>query len=320
MLNVARVLDVPSPYEQQDGVCWENPSKKRIVQLDLKEDVVLEIFPTLEDAYQFVASLGRFKEGAKGSRGYLPRGLKRRDGRYLWYRWVTEYDYVHGNYEPLIENVFPEGDPIVQMFADSNKVVNVYQTPKVASEISGIPLLGIRMGVVHRNGYSGGYRWTLKSRYDKGIYPNLVNADRVHIRGELKMRSLRDAVVVLDRSGTVLRLIADKDTLRLEYHLDGLAEITLSEMGVLPRGSEMLMLYSVYQERQIKKEKDNPFNNRYVVEVSVDNKVIREFRTISTLSRFLGISIDACKERLQQTHKGHCWMYKTDYYKNRLKG
>lgn len=310
----------PTETKRSDSrINWDNPSNSVIVQMGLDVDYVLQVFKNIDEACQYVLDLGYYKADMATARRYLRCGLRRRDGRYLDYRWVTEYDYVYGNYEKLIRNVFPKDDNIIQMFADSNEIFNVFTSVDMATYVTGMSGLRIRGGMVSRNGFAGGYRWMLQSDYNAGRFPALADVGKARVQGIKAWNPVSgDPVMVLGSAGEIKGRLASFSEARDVYQLDGLAEITLQELGRLPRRGDVLEMESVFWDKQLRAEQGNPFNSRYIVEVSVANKIVREYRTIRGVAKELSLKPCEVEEILGGMYMGRKWMRKDEYYREVL--
>ncbi|MFV1457322.1 hypothetical protein, partial [Bacillus mycoides] len=288
-------------------------------QVGLRDDYVLQVFENVDEACQYILDLGYYKANIATARRYLRSGLRRRDGRYLDYRWVTEYDYVHGNYEKLIRNVFPKGDGIVQLFADSNEIFNVFATVEMAAYVTGLSGIRIRGGILNRNGFAGGYRWMIKSDYDAGRFPSPASLDTLRVQGVKEWHPIGgDSVMVLGTSGEVKGRLASFDEALDVYRIDGLSEITLKEMGRLPRNGDILEMESLFWVKQNRAEHRNPFNSRYIVEVTVGNKIVKEYRTVRSVAKELAMKPCEVEEILGGVYMGRKWLRKDEYYRTVL--
>lgn len=289
------------------------PALTDIVQLDLYEDVVLNVFPSLEMAsYYVLATSGKNKSLSVIKRNLLV-GMRRKDGRYGKSRWVSGEQYKNKDYSPYVRESFPQGEKLVQLFIGSDSVVNVFASLEIASYVTGIPENRLKMALCTRSGYSGGYRFVTFTDYVERKIPATLTPKQIRTQGVRDYpKDTENGVIIMDNDLTVrgrMPLAMAKDV----YNIDGMAELVLDECGSLPRGTDTLTLEPRFWEEVRKKEQENPLNSRYIVEVDVRGQAIKEYFSYRALATELEVSLQDVKNSIGSQYQGRRFESKITY-------
>lgn len=284
-----------------------------IVQLELYEDKVVNTFPNLDIASYYVLETERREKTVSVIKRNLLVGMRRKDGRYGKYRWVSGKQYVEGDYGKYKRAPFPKGERLVQMFIDDNEAVNVFNSLEMASYVTGIPENRLKMALYTRSGYTGGYRFTTFTDYLNGKCPATILPSRIRTQGVREYpKQIDEGVIVFSADLTVKGRIPLSMAMD-EYNIDGMAEIVLQERGRLPRGGDILQLEHLFWERQRKDEKLNPLTERYIVEVNSYGQLVKEYHTYRALAQELELTVQEVKSIVGTVYKGRQFRSKIDY-------
>ncbi|PGT89922.1 hypothetical protein [Bacillus thuringiensis] len=284
-----------------------------IVQLELYEDKVVNTFPNLDIASYYVLETERKEKTVSVIKRNLLVGMRRKDGRYGKYRWVSGKQYVESDYGKYKRTPFPKGERLVQMFVDDNEAVNIFNSLEMASYVTGIPENRLKMALYTRSGYTGGYRFATFTDYLNGKCPATILPSRIRTQGVRDYpKQIDDGVIIYSKDLTVkgrLPLAMAKE----EYNIDGMAELVLEEHGRLPRGGDILQLEHLFWERQRKDERLNPLTERYIVEVDSYGQLVKEYHTYRALANELELTVQEVKSLVGTVYKGRQFRSKIDY-------
>lgn len=293
------------------------PALTDIVQLDLYEDVVLNIFPSLEMAsYYVLATTGKSKSLSVIKRNLLV-GMRRKDGRYGKSRWVSGEQYKNNDYRPYVRDTFPKGEKVVQLFIDSNSIVNVFASLEMTSYVTGIPENRLKMALSTRSGYSGGYRFVTFSDYVEGNTPVTLTTKQIRTQGVRDYPKDRENGVIITDTDLTIRGRMPLDMAKDVYNIDGMTEMLLEECGTLPRGADILMLEPRFWADVRKKEQENPLNSRYIVEVDAYGQAVKEYFSYRALATELGVSLQEVKNTVGRRYLGRRFESKIEHCQRR---